>query len=271
MTNYNIDENVFNLDDIGHSLSRYQENINNTWLTAPRTIEFNFSCYPLIYYEIGDMEYLENSNKIILPNKILNDISKYNDIEYPLHFKINDSNILFTPSEFKHDIDSVYIPQHFLENLSIEIGSDIKLTLLNYKIKKGTKIKIKAHTSNFLEITDHKHYLERNLVKLYTTLTKGQTIIIPYMESNILIDVLECDPEETISIIDTDLEVDFEAPWDYVEPKPPPKEEDNFKNSFAKFKLGKFNFANNKKKSKEIEPEEEPVFGGGGGKKLGSK
>ena len=74
----------------------------------------------------------------------------------------------------------------------------------------------------------HKHYLERNLVKLYSTLTKGQTIIIPYLDSNILIDILECEPEETISIIDTDLEVDFEAPWDYVEPKAPPKEEDNF-------------------------------------------
>ena len=66
---------------------------------------------------------------------------------------------------------------------------------------------------------DHKDYLEKNLVDLYTTLSKGQTILIPYFEDIILIDVLECIPENTISIIDTDLEVDFEAPWDYVKPK----------------------------------------------------
>ena len=107
-----------------------------------------------------------------------------------------------------------------MENLGIEMGSQIKLTLLNYQIEKGSKVKLKPHTSNFLEIMDHKHFLERHLVKLYTTLTQGQTIRVPYQESDLFIDILECEPNETISIIDTDLEVDFEAPWDYVEPSP---------------------------------------------------
>ena len=95
---------------------------------------------------------------------------------------------------------------------------------------------------------DHKHFLERHLVKLYTTLTQGQTIRVPYQESDLLIDILECEPNETISIIDTDLEVDFEAPWDYVEPSPieEKKEVEDFKSCKAAFKLGKFNFSNNK-------------------------
>ena len=64
-----------------------------------------------MYYD--DIKHLENSNKIILPSKILNDLSIYDNIEYPMHFTINDSYILFTPSEFKTDIDDIYIQNIF--------------------------------------------------------------------------------------------------------------------------------------------------------------
>jgi len=256
-----------------NSLFRYQDNINNVSLEAPETIDFSFKCFPLIYCE-NETQYLECSNKIILPSTILREISKYTEIEYPLHFKINGSEILFTPSEFKEFNEGVFIPQHFIENLKIEIGSMINLTLLNYKIDKGKFIKIKPHTSNFLEIMDPKHFLENHLTKRYTTLTKGQTIIIPIENSNMLIDILECEPSETISIIDTDLEVDFEAPWDYVEPKIIPKkiEIETFESCRRAFKLGKFDFSLNKNKNinqnKNEKLEEKPVSPG---RKLGKK
>ena len=253
-----------------NSLSRYQDNINNVSLEAPETIDFSFKCFPLIYCE-NENQNLECSNKIILPSTILREISKYTEIEYPLHFKINGSEILFTPSEFKEFNEGIFIPQHFIENLKIEIGSMINLTLLNYKIDKGHFIKIKPHTSNFLEIMDPKHFLENHLTKRYTTLTKGQTIIIPIENSNMLIDILECEPSETISIIDTDLEVDFEAPWDYVEPKIMPKKEEieTFESCRRAFKLGKFNFGINKPRIKEKEIVEEEPFSQG--RKLGKK
>lgn len=254
-----------------NNFERYQDNINNYSIEAPRVINFTLKCYSFLYYE-NEIQGLESSNKIILPNTILRDLSRYNDIQYPLHFKINDSEILFTPSVFKEYIDDIFIPQHFMDNLGIEIGSQIKLTLLNYPIEKGSKVKIKPHTSNFLEIMDHKHFLERHLVKLYSTLTQGQTIKIPYQDSDLLIDILECEPNETISIIDTDLEVDFEAPYDYIEEKEVKKElkRENFKDCFSKFKLGKFNFSNNKVKPIEIEEEEEKHFFGNG-RILGNK
>ena len=254
-----------------NNLVRYQDNINNYSVEAPRVLDFRFKCYSFLYLE-NDIQSLESSNKIILPNTILRDLSKYNDIEYPLHFKINDSEILFTPSEFKEYIDDIFIPQHFIDNLGIEIGSQVKLTLLNYQIEKGSKVKIKPHTSNFLEIIDHKHFLERHLVKLYSTLTQGQTIKIPYEDSDLLIDILECEPRDTISIVDTDLEVDFEAPYDYVEEKEVEKElkGENFKDCFSKFKLGRFNFSNNVIKPVEITEEKEEKFVGNG-RILGNK
>jgi hypothetical protein len=241
-----------------NSLSRYQDNINSFSMEAPETIDFNFKCFPLIYCENENQD-LECSNKIILPSSILREISKYNEIEYPLHFKINNSEILFTPSEFKEFNEGIFIPQHFIENLGIEIGSMINLTLLNFKVNKGKSIKIKPHTSNFLEIMDPKHFLENHLTKRYTTLSKGQTIIIPNTETN------------TISIIDTDLEVDFEAPWDYVEPENMPKNEETetFESCKRAFKLGKFDFGINKPKIKEKEiVEDKPISEG---RKLGTK
>ena len=95
------------------------------------------------------------------------------------------------------------------QNLGIDINDEIKLTLLNYKIPKGNKVTLKAHTSNFLEITNHKNYLERNLVKLYSTLSEGQTLLIPNLDNIILVDVLDCQPEKLISIMmDNDLKIE---------------------------------------------------------------
>jgi len=253
-----------------NNLLRYQNNINDFLKTAPDKLDFHYKCLPLIYYShYEDNKSYENSNKIILPQKILNELSGYHNIEYPTHFTINDSNIIFTPLDFKEDIEEIFIPQHFLENLGIDINDEIKLTLLNYKIPKGNKVTLKPHTSNFLEITNHKNYLERNLVKLYSTLTEGQTLMIPNLDTIILVDVLECQPEKLISIIDTDIEVEFEAPWDYVEPKKEPLKDETFEEAKSKFKLGKFNFSLNRKKNvkkQNTENKEEPKFSGEGRK-----
>lgn len=234
-------------DDL--NLGRFQDNINSYGINSPESIDFKLNCYPFIYSHY-DFSKLENGNKIILPKQILKDLSKYTEIEYPLHFSINDSNILFTPAEFKDDIIDIFIPKHFIDILGVQVASQIKLTFLNKKIPKGNKIKLKPHTSNFLDIMDHKHFLENHLTKLYTTLSLGQTILIPKGDITILIDILECSPSNTISIIDTDLEVEFEAPWDYIE-KPineneKMEEEETFESCKKQFKMGKFNFSNNK-------------------------
>lgn len=215
--------------------SPYQNNINTFYQTAPDRMDFDMKCLSLIFYHHYDnIKYLECSSKMILPKRLLVEFSKYDNIKYPLTFSINDSNILFGVHEFRADIDHIYIPQDMINNLSIQLDEEVKLTLHNDEIEKGNRVVLKPHTSNFLEIEDHKNYLEDHLTKSYNTLTQNQVICIPYYDTKIYIDILECHPNHTISIIDTDLEVDFEAPYDYVEPPPVvipekkdiPKEED---------------------------------------------
>ena len=77
---------------------------------------------------------------------------------------------------------------------------------------------------------------------------------------------MECQPEKLISIIDTDIEVEFEAPWVYVEPKKEHIKDKTFEEAKSKFKLGKFNFSLNYKKNVKKENKEEPNFSGEGRK-----
>ena len=65
--------------------------------------------------------------------------------------------------------------------------------------------------------------------KDYPVITQGETIVINYKDigKRFRIDIVETKPAEIIKIIDADLDLDFDTPYDYVEPKkvsPPPKQ-----------------------------------------------
>jgi hypothetical protein len=203
--------------------SNFQDNYNQFYQMLNEEKSFFFKALPIIFYHgYDEISYLENSNKMIIPKSVLYDISKYENIKYPMRFKINDSDILFSVYEFREDVANIFISQDMITNFGIEIDVECKLTLFNEEIETGTKIVLKPHTSNFLEIEDHKSVLETHLVKAYDTLIEGQTISIPYFDQKIFIDIIKCEPNKMISILETDLEVDFEQPYDYVEPPPNP-------------------------------------------------
>jgi ubiquitin fusion degradation protein 1 len=53
-------------------------------------------------------------------------------------------------------------------------------------------------------------------------LHKGDTICITYDGREYLIDIVETKPEDVIVCVEADINLEFEAPKDYVEPKPVP-------------------------------------------------
>lgn len=61
----------------------------------------------------------------------------------------------------------------------------------------------------------------------YPVVTEGHTIAINYTETNrvFYIDILETKPSPIIQIINTNINVDFDAPLDYNEPEPYTEEE----------------------------------------------
>ena len=48
----------------------------------------------------------------------------------------------------------------------------------------------------------------------------GDSILINYNNRRYFIDIIEARPNDAVSIVDTDCEVDFAPPLDYVEPSP---------------------------------------------------
>ncbi|KAL8754633.1 MAG: hypothetical protein Q9184_005045 [Pyrenodesmia sp. 2 TL-2023] len=86
----------------------------------------------------------------------------------------------------------------------------------------GSFIKLQAQSTNFLEISDPKAVLE-NAFRNFSCLTKGDIFTFAYNDQTFEMAVLETKPctakNGAISVLETDLEVDFAPPVGYEEPK----------------------------------------------------
>lgn len=103
-----------------------------------------------------------------------------------------------------------------MSTLGIQEGKVIKCQSANLPL--GKFVKLQPQSTDFLDITDPKAVLE-NALRNFSTLTKGDILSIQYNDHIYGLHVTEIKPEsEGISIVETDLEVDFEPPVGYVEP-----------------------------------------------------
>ena len=103
-----------------------------------------------------------------------------------------------------------------MQTLLLEEGSIVQVK--NTTLPLGSFVKIQPQSVDFLNITDPKAVLE-NAFRNFSTLTKGDIISIKYNSKIYDFLVMEVRPNDHgISIIETDLEVDFAPPVGYVEP-----------------------------------------------------
>jgi len=197
------------------------------------TIKLKFTIAPLSFYHSYDeTEFLDHSNRVLLPKIVLNQLSINDNLYFPLTIDINDT--IVGVYEIYEDIDYIYIPDYICKKIGLVEPTQMDMKFLCYDLPKAEFIKLKPHQSTFYNIIDTKGFLENNLKKLYTHLEKGQTINIPHDGDVLYFDVVETKPDNILSINDTDVEVDFEEAHDYVAP-PPPSEK---KGIVYKFKHG---------------------------------
>lgn len=163
---------------------------------------------------------LEYTNKIILSEEVLYEYKDDKEM-FPLTFRIvNPATLLSTicsVHEFTALPGTCIIPYRIMDNLMLEQGS--KVTLVYESVPKGSYIKIKPHRTKFINLSDPKAVLERHLNINYPTLTKGETVSINYNNEIYFIDIVDTEPVESIKILDSDINLDFDEPLDYVEPK----------------------------------------------------
>mmetsp|Transcript_4387 Transcript_4387/g.10568 ORF Transcript_4387/g.10568 Transcript_4387/m.10568 type:complete len:241 (-) Transcript_4387:1259-1981(-) len=183
----------------------------NHAMTGKKIQEFKFSLkvYPISF--IGKNEW-EKGDKIILPPSILEILSNV-DTDWPLMFTLDNGNSFRKTHcgvmEFTADEGCSYIPYWMMQNLIISIGE--KITFKYVHLEKGSYVKIQPQTEDFLKISNPKAVLEAKL-RNFTCLTKDTSIAIEYNSKIFWINIVEVKPGNAISIIETDINVDFISP-----------------------------------------------------------
>ncbi|CEG67259.1 hypothetical protein RMATCC62417_03716 [Rhizopus microsporus] len=196
------------------------------FMNPNRGFSENYRCFPIAMMQHGhDRENVNYGGKIILPQSALEKLSQLN-ISYPMLFRLfNGAERTHTHAgvlEFIAEEGRVYLPQWMMETLGTEPGSIIEVK--NVTLPLGSFVKIQPQSADFLDITDHRAVLEKAL-RNFSTLTVDDVIQINYNNKVYEIKVLEVKPSNEehlgISIVETDLEVDFAPPVGYVEPSQP--------------------------------------------------
>ena len=170
---------------------------------------------------------LKHSNKILLPPSILYALNEQKQLENTdiMFFKVTNKELNFGQVCGVHEFSAppaiCHVPYHVMDNLAIMEGSTVEIEKVCPV--KGTYIKLRPHETAFINLHDPKAILEKIMSKDYPVVTEGQTIEIYYeaLKKTFRIDIVAAKPAEIISIINTDLNVDFDTPRDYVEPKKP--------------------------------------------------
>ncbi|PNW72961.1 hypothetical protein CHLRE_14g613350v5 [Chlamydomonas reinhardtii] len=166
-----------------------------------------------------DKQSAEHGDKIIMPPSALERLASLH-IEYPMLFRLEGVHSKRETHcgvlEFIAEEGVVYMPHWMMQNLLLQVGDTIRVRSVS--LPKGTYVKLQPVTSDFLDITNPKAVLERTL-RGYSCLTVGDCFVVHYNNKNYEIEVRDAKPGRAISVIETDCQVDFEAPKDYKEPE----------------------------------------------------
>ena len=160
---------------------QYQENVNENFKINTEDIEFTLKVLPFTFHlNFEKLKYKNNGSKVILPKRILNELSSYENVAFPITIKINDSYL--GVHDFSDFIDEMYIPNYYFYNLNLEENEEVKISILHKPLEKATYIKIKPLDDSFYYIENKKMYLETHIKNLYNVLSEEQTINLIYGE-----------------------------------------------------------------------------------------
>ena len=192
--------------------------LSNNQIIDPMTIQtlmcFSLACSDKPAHVIERVAY---SNKIFLPESML---YQYKQEQFPLYFQLTHPEYGITcvcgVEEFTGPPGCFVVPQRIMEHLLCTEGSNINIQLCHPL--KGTYLKLKPQKTAFINLSDPRAILEKFLSKDYPVVSLGDTISINYLDTIYHIDITDCQPSNSVDILNTNVNLDFDAPADYVEP-----------------------------------------------------
>lgn len=192
----------------------------------PRAYDEYFKAYSMAMLPGKERLNVSYGGKIIMPPSALAQLTNM-DIESPWYFQLRNTGAAESRRthagvlEFIADEGNVHLPAWMMRTLGLSEGDPVRLN--GTTLPKGKMVKIQPQTVDFLEISDPKAVLEQAF-RNFSSLSPGDIVEISYNCLTFEILIMEITPNaEGISIIETDLEVDFAPPKGYVEPTPVPR------------------------------------------------
>lgn len=162
-------------------------------MAVPRHFQETYRCYSMA---MSGRSELEHGDKILLPSSALHVLSQM-EVQYPMLFRLTNESkgrkMHVGVMEFSADEGRCYAPHWIMENLLIEEGAFVEVR--NLQLPRGSFVKLRPQTSDFLRLTNHKAFLEKQL-RSFSCLTKGEHICVWHeaMKKKFYIDVLELKP-----------------------------------------------------------------------------
>lgn len=152
---------------------------------------------------------LENSSKIDLPETALEEIANNGELESPLVFRVTGPGGTTHAGvhQFSAPSESILVGRSLGEAVgALDPGTPVEVELVN--LPKGTGVKLKADDPT----VDWKALLERFLPQYCTALTQGDILKVPHLGKVHSVRVLSLEPASAVCIVDTDLDLEVEAP-----------------------------------------------------------
>lgn len=191
-------------------------------LLAGRGVNFSRILEAVPYQGIGD--------KIKLPPSCFTELSDQGAFDKgPLHFSLSLIHQEATNQEESGDNGSsrmthagvleftveegfVALPQHCWSNLFPEDAPGSATVEVRYVwLPKGTYAKLQSVEFGFSDIPNHKAVLETSL-RQHATLSQGDMLIVNHGALTYHLRVLELKPSASVSVLETDIEVDINGP-----------------------------------------------------------
>lgn len=184
---------------------------------ANQTFSQKYRCFPIA----AKKQELEEGDKILLPPSALDTLAHLK-VDYPMLFAVENPETGRQSHcgvmEFSAEEGFAYLPYWMMQNLLLESGAVVRVT--NVSLPLGNYVQFQPHRTAFIELANPKAVLE-NALRRFSCMTTGDTIVVKHMEQTYCLDVLDVKPGNAVSIIETDVNVDFAPPKDYVEPTRP--------------------------------------------------
>ncbi|PGH18812.1 hypothetical protein AJ79_00225 [Helicocarpus griseus UAMH5409] len=189
---------------------------------AARRFDEYYRCYPVAMLPGPERENVNHGGKVIMPPSALDKLTRLH-ITYPMLFELhNGAQERMTHAgvlEFIAEEGKIYLPFWIMQTLLLEPGDLVQIKSTD--LPPGQYIKLQAQSTSFLDISDPKAVLE-NAFRNFSCLTKGDVFTFSYNDQIYEMAVLETKPQHSknaVSVLETDLEVDFATPVGYEEPK----------------------------------------------------